>query len=214
MVLQVSDPAATAVIDDILSLICDMLRSQTNGRVPKEVRVYAQCFAQCCHVNLGELVAAKLFIGRLQKRHPNLHATFAVDSMIRIYITAIILAAKFLNDSVHPNSEWASASGRYTTADVNKMELEFLVLTHYELFISPSEHAIAIAHYKSKSDDAPVATTTSTVAKLAVSEKQVAPWRSCSMEEMDVAAAVSAVVDGPMTSSPDVYAARRHTLAV
>lgn len=196
------DAAREVIIGDILNIVANMLRSQTNGRVPKEVRVYAQCFTQCCHVPLGELVAAKIFISRLQKRHPSLHATFAVDSMIRIFITAVILASKFLNDSVHPNSEWASASGRYSTADVNKMEIEFLTLVNYELFVSPPEHAAMLASYTTEEDVTPMAVSSGK----SVSAKRSYPASSCGVESMDVDQAVAAIVDGPQTSSPDVYA--------
>jgi len=207
MVLQMVDSAATAIIDDILKLVANMLRSQTNGRVPKEVRVYAQCFAQCCHVTLGELVAAKLFVSRLQKRHPSLHATFAVDSMIRIFITAVILASKFLNDSVHPNSEWASASGRYSTADVNKMELEFLALANYELFIHPAEHAALLASYAPTDEEVtPMAVSSHPPSKVLQTKRASYASNSCGVESMDVDQAVAAVVDGPQLSSPDVYA--------
>jgi len=201
MVLQMPDSAATVVIDDILTMIAQMLRAQTNGKVPKEVRVYAQCFAQCCHVNVGELVAAKLYVARLQKGHPSLHASFAVDSMIRIYITSIILAAKFLNDSVHPNSEWATASGRYTSADVNKMELEFLALVQYELFFSPAAHAAALAQYVD-GDGLSTSSPVKRVSAVATPAKHAPTW--CP-EDMDVDVAVSTVVNGPRTTSPDVH---------
>jgi hypothetical protein len=203
MGLTVVDQNTIAIIDDMLSIVAHMLRSQTLGKVPKEVRVYAQCFAQCCRVSMAELVVAKVYIARLQQRHPNLHAAYAVDSLIRIFITAIILAAKFLNDSVHPNSEWASASGRYSTADVNKMELEFLSLVEYTLFVAPSVANKLLADYTSSSDDDVVPSPMKTSAS-----KAPIKWASgaCGLEDMDVVAAVSVVVDGPATTSPDYHA--------
>jgi len=122
--------------------------------------------------------------------------------MIRIFITAVILASKFLNDSVHPNSEWAAASGRYSTADVNKMEIEFLTLVNYELFVSPPEHAAILASYSPEEDVAPMAVSSGK----SVPAKRSYPASSCGVESMDVDQAVAAIVDGPQTSSPDVYA--------
>jgi hypothetical protein len=199
MGLTVVDQNTIAVIDDMLSIVAHMLRSQTLGRVPKEVRVYAQCFAQCCRVSMAELVVAKLYIARLQQRHPNLHAAFAVDSLIRIYITAIILASKYLNDSVHPNSEWASASGRYSTADVNKMEIEFLSLAQYELFVAPAVVNKHLADYTSSATPTPMLTA-------APASKAAWPSGTCGLEDMDVAVAVALVVDGPAQTSPDCHA--------
>jgi len=175
----------TQMADDVVAIIAQILGTA----VTKEVLAYARAFADCCHVTAEELALAALYVEVVQQRHPALLADNVVDSMIRIYVTSIILASKFLNDSVHTNSEWARASSRYSTADINRMEGEFLGLVEFSLFVAPAKIISRVDLYR---EAAPMDTKPAGKAPSTVSD-------------MDVETAVAIVSNGPSSSSPDSY---------
>jgi hypothetical protein len=82
------------------------------------------------------------------------------------------------------------------------MELEFLALVQYELFLSPATHAVALAQYV----DGDGLSSSSPVKKrppiLSTSSKHAPSW--C-LSDMDVDVAVDTVVNGRRTTSPDVH---------
>ena len=57
----------------------------------------------------------------------------------RLFLVAVMLAAKFLDDSYYSNKHWAEVGG-LSTAEINCLELEFLFRLGFSLAISREEY--------------------------------------------------------------------------
>eukprot|EP00271_Cylindrocystis_brebissonii_P016282 TRINITY_DN3965_c0_g1_i3.p1 TRINITY_DN3965_c0_g1~~TRINITY_DN3965_c0_g1_i3.p1 ORF type:complete len:338 (-),score=42.16 TRINITY_DN3965_c0_g1_i3:669-1682(-) len=89
---------------------------------------YANCTPTC-------FMAAYLYLNRLVVRNPDYVITS--QNVHRILITAVMVAAKFLDDSYFNNAFYAKVGG-VTTAEMNRLELEFLFKISFDLHISTS----------------------------------------------------------------------------
>eukprot|EP00271_Cylindrocystis_brebissonii_P016281 TRINITY_DN3965_c0_g1_i2.p1 TRINITY_DN3965_c0_g1~~TRINITY_DN3965_c0_g1_i2.p1 ORF type:complete len:350 (-),score=37.73 TRINITY_DN3965_c0_g1_i2:655-1704(-) len=89
---------------------------------------YANCTPTC-------FMAAYLYLNRLVVRNPDYVITS--QNVHRILITAVMVAAKFLDDSYFNNAFYAKVGG-VTTLEMNRLELEFLFKISFDLHISTS----------------------------------------------------------------------------
>lgn len=90
---------------------------------------YAFCSNSC-------FVLALIYLQRIEAEG----LKFSVNSMNahRLIVTAVMLAAKFHDDGHYTNSYYARVGG-VSTAELNYLELEFLSIIDYRLFVSAAE---------------------------------------------------------------------------
>ena len=88
---------------------------------------YACCSPECYVLSL-------IYIDRLIQR-----SSFVLNShnVHRVIITSITLAAKFFDDQFFDNAYYARVGG-ISKGEMNAMELDFLFLINFSLFVSPS----------------------------------------------------------------------------
>ncbi|KAJ3863581.1 hypothetical protein EV359DRAFT_42867 [Lentinula novae-zelandiae] len=65
--------------------------------------------------------------------------TDSVDVDLRIFLGAIIVASKFLNDVVMRNWQWSACAGIFTVKSINTIEREFLDILDWKLNFTQSE---------------------------------------------------------------------------
>eukprot|EP00188_Purpureofilum_apyrenoidigerum_P005589 Plantae.Rhodophyta-Purpureofilum_apyrenoidigerum.ctg7425.p1 GENE.Plantae.Rhodophyta-Purpureofilum_apyrenoidigerum.ctg7425~~Plantae.Rhodophyta-Purpureofilum_apyrenoidigerum.ctg7425.p1 ORF type:complete len:216 (+),score=41.18 Plantae.Rhodophyta-Purpureofilum_apyrenoidigerum.ctg7425:49-696(+) len=58
----------------------------------------------------------------------------------RLFMTAMVLAAKYLEDCVYSNMYYARVGGIPTLAEMNGLEAEFLRIIHFDLAVNPEEY--------------------------------------------------------------------------
>jgi hypothetical protein len=95
---------------------------------------YAACSSECYVLSL-------IYIDRLIQR-----SNFVLTSLNvhRVIITSITLAAKFFDDQFFDNAYYARVGG-VPKLEMNAMELDFLFLINFSLFVSPSVYTTYFA---------------------------------------------------------------------
>eukprot|EP00997_Jenningsia_sp_PLL12_P007352 NODE_3975_length_710_cov_218.993949_g3360_i0.p1 GENE.NODE_3975_length_710_cov_218.993949_g3360_i0~~NODE_3975_length_710_cov_218.993949_g3360_i0.p1 ORF type:complete len:188 (+),score=32.03 NODE_3975_length_710_cov_218.993949_g3360_i0:62-625(+) len=91
---------------------------------------YAYCSPEC-------FVFSLIYLDRLITRNKNCHITrFNIH---RLIITSMLLAAKGRDDTYYSNAYY-SAIGGIGNSEVNRLEVTFLVLVDFNLFVSPETY--------------------------------------------------------------------------
>ena len=89
-------------------------------------------------INTCTLTAAFFYLNRLKQLHPKCKGS--PGSGYKLFLAAIILAAKYMYDDTFDNTAWATvSSGLFPLMDVNHMEREMLSFLDFQLFITDSE---------------------------------------------------------------------------
>lgn len=77
------------------------------------------------------------FVLLAQEKMPQARGT--AETGHRLFMVAVMLASKYLNDQSLSNRGWARLSGRFTLDEVNEMEIEFLFSIRFELHVPRSQ---------------------------------------------------------------------------
>jgi len=101
---------------------------------PITIRKYLERIVRYSVCNHECFVLGLVYIDRLTHYQPD----FSLNSLNihRLLITSFMLASKFYDDSYYNNSYFAKVGG-VTTAEMNVLELEFLFLCQFSLFVEP-----------------------------------------------------------------------------
>lgn len=91
---------------------------------------YISCSNEC-------YVLLIIYIDRIIKLHTDI--TLSLLCIHRIIITAAMLAAKFFDDMYYSNAFYAKIGG-VTTEEMNQLEIYFLNLLDYKLYVSSQEY--------------------------------------------------------------------------
>ena len=94
----------------------------------ERIVTHAKCSDEC-------FVCALIYIDRIIQTRP----TFVISSfnIHRLLITSVMLSAKFMDDIYYNNAYYAKVGG-VPTDEINGMELEFLFLVNFTLFVQPN----------------------------------------------------------------------------
>jgi len=93
---------------------------------------YSCCSEEC-------FVLALIYIDRLIQCNPD----FLVNSLNvhRIIITSVMLAAKFFDDHYYNNAYYGKVGG-VSNSEVNSLEIEFLFMVNFNLFVATEEYNV------------------------------------------------------------------------
>ncbi|KAI9508461.1 hypothetical protein F5148DRAFT_906016 [Russula earlei] len=80
----------------------------------------------------------------LNRARPHLHIALEEWANERVFLGALIVASKYLNDSTLKNLHWAVCTGVFGKRDIGRIEREFLDVLDFELSISQDD---IMAHY-------------------------------------------------------------------
>lgn len=95
----------------------------------ERIEKYANCSPSCFVVSL-------IYIDRLCQHS---FMTLSLLNVHRILITAVCVAAKFLDDSYYPNLFYSQLGG-IPLKELNNLEVEFLFGINFTLHVSPHEY--------------------------------------------------------------------------
>jgi len=100
------------------------------GAYVRRIAKYGGCSACCFAIGL-------IYLKRLKRRESTVCLTSC--NFQRLFLVAVMLAAKFLDDSYYSNKHWAEVGGMSTT-ELNCLELEFLFRVGFSLALSREEY--------------------------------------------------------------------------
>ncbi|KAJ1679698.1 PHO85 cyclin-1, partial [Spiromyces aspiralis] len=86
-------------------------------------------------VQAGTLICTLVYLNRLKQRLPK-DARGMECTCHRIFLAALIITGKYLNDTSPKNKYWARYSNAFSVPEVNLMETQLLLLLDFELRIS------------------------------------------------------------------------------
>ncbi|KAJ3801632.1 hypothetical protein GGU11DRAFT_768803 [Lentinula aff. detonsa] len=75
----------------------------------------------------------------IDRAKPHLHIALEEWAFERVFLGAVIVASKYLNDSTLKNVHWAMCTGVFGKRDVGRIEREFLDVLDWELNISEDD---------------------------------------------------------------------------
>eukprot|EP00181_Compsopogon_caeruleus_P001350 CAMPEP_0184679998 /NCGR_PEP_ID=MMETSP0312-20130426/2862_1 /TAXON_ID=31354 /ORGANISM="Compsopogon coeruleus, Strain SAG 36.94" /LENGTH=241 /DNA_ID=CAMNT_0027129805 /DNA_START=578 /DNA_END=1303 /DNA_ORIENTATION=+ len=84
-------------------------------------------------------IVALLYLRRVLTATPQLRVTS--HSVHRLYMTSLVVAVKYLDDEVYANHYYAMVGGM-TLAELNRLELELLVLLGFDCSVDPDIFAV------------------------------------------------------------------------
>lgn len=102
----------------------------TAGSYVRRIVKYSGCSVCCLAVGL-------IYLKRLQCREASVCLTSC--NFQRLFLVAVMLAAKFLDDEYYCNKDWAEVGG-ISTAELNCLELEFLFRLGFSLNLTREEY--------------------------------------------------------------------------
>jgi len=172
--------------------------SSTNSN-PKDVYRHAEFTEFVSSVLSRSEMKAPVILASLVYIHramPHLSIGTEQWACERVFLGALILAAKYTNDSTLRNVHWALCTGVFGKRDVGRIEREFLQVLNWDLSISEDDilshhHSIYSVRANSVADtpDSPLVATSSSHhgrRSLDVEENEISSWSdsddSCSSD--------------------------------
>lgn len=95
----------------------------------ERIEKYADCSQSCFIVSL-------IYIDRLCQQSV---ISLSILNVHRVLITAICVAAKFLDDAYYPNGFYSQLGG-IPVKELNSLEVEFLYGLNFKLYVSRSDY--------------------------------------------------------------------------
>ncbi|KAK2466629.1 hypothetical protein APHAL10511_000887 [Amanita phalloides] len=94
-------------------------------------------------ITTSTLLATLVYIDRAR---PHLHIALEEWALERVFLGALIVAAKYLNDSTLKNVHWALCTGVFGKRDIGRIEREYLDVLDFELGITEDD---ILSHHQS-----------------------------------------------------------------
>ncbi|PPQ75827.1 hypothetical protein CVT26_001282 [Gymnopilus dilepis] len=101
-------------------------------------------------VTMPTLLATLVYVDRAR---PHLHIGLEQWALERVFLGALIVASKYLNDSTLKNVHWAMCTGVFGKRDVGRIEREYLDVLNFELKITEDD---LLSHYEGLSETIPL----------------------------------------------------------
>ena len=84
--------------------------------------------------NVVTVLLALIYVERFKQRLPP-RSSGDHDTPHRLFFVSLMLASKFLYDQTLTNRAWSKISALFTVEELNMMELDFLSLVKYDLYV-------------------------------------------------------------------------------
>ncbi|CCL98768.1 uncharacterized protein FIBRA_00773 [Fibroporia radiculosa] len=178
--------AVVDTVDYALGRPTSSSRGRSLSRRPEHVK-FSNFVADVIHkaeVKLPSLLVTLVYINRAK---PHLQIALEQWACERVFLGALIVANKYLNDSTLKNVHWALCTGVFGKRDIGRIEREFLDVLDFELGVSEADilvHHSAIMSFSHPSHHIR-ARTLSSDARVRPESPSHSRWSSDS-DEMDL----------------------------
>lgn len=114
-------------------------KASSNGKPLPSLMTFINRLVRYTNVYTGTLMTTLVYLERLKQKLPR-NAQGLPCTRHRIFLSCLILASKFHNDSSPKNVHWAKyTDGLFSVTDVNLMERQLLYLLNWDLRVSNDE---------------------------------------------------------------------------
>ncbi|KAF8646943.1 hypothetical protein AX16_007035 [Volvariella volvacea WC 439] len=143
--VRISQPIIDYVVECVVETVDYAMNRPTSsslyGKVAKrpELRKFVEFATNVitrAEVSAPTLLTALVYIDRAK---PHLHIALEEWALERVFLGAIIVASKYLNDSTLKNVHWALCTGVFGKRDVGRIEREFLDVLDFELAVTEDD---------------------------------------------------------------------------
>lgn len=115
-----------------------------------ETKLYVKRLVKYAQCSKSAFVVALVYLRRLEEKDEVLAIT--AFNMHRLIITALMIAAKVLDDRCFSNAHYARVGGISTVQEINRLEIEMLQLLDHKLVVSSEEYAAEAHHIRDPSE--------------------------------------------------------------
>jgi len=93
------------------------------------------------------MLIAAFLLTRLKKYHPS----FAINLLTihRLLLASIVVSTKFFDDHYYNNAKYAKVCNM-RTPDLNDIEVEFLYLVNFDLYVSSQEYQTVFSFFANR----------------------------------------------------------------
>lgn len=117
----------------------DDTKSANGGKSLPSLMTFIDRLVRYTNVYTGTLMSTLVYLNRLKHKLPK-NAQGLPCTRHRIFLSCLILASKFHNDSSPKNVHWAKyTDGLFSVKDVNLMERQLLFLLNWDIKVSNDE---------------------------------------------------------------------------
>ncbi|KAF9446409.1 hypothetical protein P691DRAFT_631794, partial [Macrolepiota fuliginosa MF-IS2] len=144
--IKVSRPVIEYLVDCVVETVDYAMgrptpsssRGRSRGRRPEHAKfsTFVKNVIERAEINIQTIIASLVYIDRAK---PHLHIALEEWALERVFLGAIIVASKYLNDSTLKNVHWALCTGVFGKRDVGRIEREYLDVLDFELGVTEAD---------------------------------------------------------------------------
>ncbi|TFK46734.1 hypothetical protein OE88DRAFT_1729023 [Heliocybe sulcata] len=134
-------PAATPLINYLVALIKDTVTFALNRELSATsgIQTFPTFVKQVIHrasLTTPVVLSSMVYISRAKKYLSIAHEEFALE---RVFLGAVVVASKYLNDSCLKNHHWSTITQSFGTKDIGRIEREWCAVLDYEFGVSEKD---------------------------------------------------------------------------
>lgn len=115
-----------------------------NGKPLPSLMTFINKLVRYTNVYTGTLMTTLVYLDRLKRRLPKT-AQGLPCTRHRIFLSCLVLASKFHNDSLPKNTHWANyTDGLFTLKDLNLMERQLLYLLNWDMRVTSDQMCVQL----------------------------------------------------------------------
>ncbi|KAK0496812.1 hypothetical protein EDD18DRAFT_1164119 [Armillaria luteobubalina] len=144
--LKISKPIIEYLVDSVAETVDfamgrpspSFTRGRPASRRPELAKFtsFATTVLSRAEVTMPVVLASLVYIDRAK---PHLHIALEEWALERVFLGALIIASKYLNDSTLKNVHWAICTGVFGKRDIGRIEREFLDVLDFELSVTEAD---------------------------------------------------------------------------
>ncbi|KZT27292.1 hypothetical protein NEOLEDRAFT_1060897 [Neolentinus lepideus HHB14362 ss-1] len=131
-------PTATSLIEYLVATVSDTVTFALNRQLSSGsgIQTFPTFVKQVIHragLTTPIILSSMVYIARAKKYLSIAHEEFALE---RVFLGAVIIASKYLNDSCLKNHHWSAITQTFGTRDIGRIEREWCAVLDFEFAVA------------------------------------------------------------------------------